>query len=293
MTQQVLFGGPWTQQKLEALSKYLRAYTRIFKKNLRAQYFTTSYVDAFAGTGLLAAPEEGLFEAILAPDAKAVEEYRKGSVRRALEVDPPFDRYVFIEKNPAKCKELEALKVEFSEKAITVVNEDANTALLKWCGRLDTKRERAVVFLDPFGASVEWQAISSLGRTRAVDLWILFPYFAINRMLIRNRKPPKNWADRLTKALGTSEWEKEFYSSTSWKSLLNEGEQVEQVYKTADHNKISEFFVKQLSREFEAVSQPLPLHNSTGALLFLLYFAAGNKKSAETGMKIAKSILGK
>lgn len=293
MTQQVLFGGPWTQQKLDALSKYLRAYTRIFTKNPRARHFRTSYVDAFAGTGALATPEGGLFEPLLPPDVKAVEEYRKGSVRRALEVEPPFDRYVFIEKDAAKCQELEALKEEFSEKEINVVNEDANSALLKWCKKLDTKRERAVVFLDPFGASVEWQAISALARTRAVDLWILFPYFAINRMLIRNRKPPKRWADRLTRALGTPKWEEEFYSTTSWQSLLDEGQQIEQVYKTADQNKISEFFVKQLSGEFEAVSRPLPLYNSNGALLFLFYFAAGNKKSAETGMKIAEHILGK
>lgn len=89
MTEQMEFGGAWTQKKLDALSKYLRAYTTIFKRNPRAQYFTTSYVDAFAGTGSLSVPEvEPLFEYF--PDlAESVEEYRKGSARRALEVTPP------------------------------------------------------------------------------------------------------------------------------------------------------------------------------------------------------------
>lgn len=293
MTQQMHFGGAWTQLKLDALGKYLRAYTRIFKRNPRAQFFTISYVDAFAGTGLLPEPEIGPLVKDLPGMAESVAEYCKGSVTRALEVDPAFDRYVFIEKDEGKCKELEALTARFPDKAIRIVNEDANSALVQWCKNLDTKRERAVVFLDPFGASVEWKAISALGRTRAVDLWILFPFFAINRMLIQDRKPPKAWADRLTKTFGTADWENEFYSSTAHENIIEPAKLIELVFKNADHAKISEFFIKRLRNEFKAVGQPLPLYNSRGALLFLFYFAAGNERSAETGMKIARDIVGK
>lgn len=45
------FGGTWTQDKLQRLEKYLKAYRTIFTKNPKAQYFETWYVDAFAGTG--------------------------------------------------------------------------------------------------------------------------------------------------------------------------------------------------------------------------------------------------
>lgn len=293
MAEQLQFGGAWTQQKLDALSKYLRAYTRIFKKNPRAQFFRISYVDAFAGTGLLPTRELGPLVEHFPELAESAEEYRKGSVRRALEIEPPFDKYIFIEKDSEKCEQLTALAATFPGKNITILNEDANDALLKWCRELDKKRERAVVFLDPFGASVEWNVISALGRTRAVDLWILFPFFAVNRMLIRNRKPPEAWATRLTKVFGTRDWENEFYSSTEWESLLDPKQPIKQVYKTADHSKISEFFIKQLRNEFEAVGEPLALHNSTGSLLFLLYFAAANERSAETGIKIANSIVGR
>ena len=225
--------------------------------------------------------------------AEAAEEYRKGSVSRALEIEPPFDKYVFIEKDHEKCAQLTTLAAKFPGKNINVLNEDANNALLKWCGELDSKRERAVVFLDPFGASVEWNVISALGGTRAVDLWILFPFFAVNRMLIRNRKPPEAWATRLTKVFGTRDWESEFYSVAEWKSLLDPSQPIKQVYKTADQYKISEFFIKRLRHEFAGVSDPLALYNSTGSLLFLLYFAAANERSAETGMRIAKSIIGR
>lgn len=292
MTQQELFGGAWTQLKLEALSKYLKAYTTIFKRNPHARFYSISYVDAFAGTGTLRRRDAGTFVPLIPRLQEDEEQYRKGSVKRALEIEPAFDKYVFIEKNAKKCKELRNLAASFAGRDIRVVNEDANTALLDWCTMINTRSERAVVFLDPFGASVNWNAVKALARTRAVDLWVLFPYFAINRMLVSNRKPPKSWALRLTSVFGTPDWEDAFYSTTAFRSLLDPTQQLERVYKTVDYRQITDFFIRRLKSEFEAVSEPLPLHNSNGGLLFMLFFAAGNDRSARTGLKIANSIIG-
>jgi three-Cys-motif partner protein len=293
VTYQNEFGGAWTQQKLTALSKYLKAYTTIFKGNPRARFYSITYVDAFAGTGTLRRPELGGF-ADFFPDLRKNEaEFRKGSVIRALEIEPHFDEYVFIEKSVKKCRELRALAAVRPARNIKVVNEDANSAILKWCKALDPRRERAVVFLDPFGASVRWEVIAALGQTQAVDLWVLFPYSAINRMLVRSRKPPKAWANRLTAVFGTSDWERAFYSTTAFQSLLDSDQRVELVHKSVHYRDIAEFFVERLKREFAAVSKPLPLHNSNGSLLFMLFFAAGNPRSAKTGLKIANSIIGK
>ena len=294
MTHQAEFGGAWTQKKLDALKKYLQAYTRIFKRDARrARFFSISYVDAFAGTGTLRRPELGGLAEFL-PELKEYEEgFRKGSVKRALEVDPPFDKYVFVEKDAKKCTELEAIAADFPGRRVTVLNEDANVALQKWCEGLDTEHERAVVFLDPFGAAVEWRTISALGQTRAVDLWVLFPYSAINRMLVNDRKPPKAWADRLTSVFGTAEWENAFYSRNAFRSLLDSTQRVERVHKSANHRVITDFFEKRLLQEFVAVGDPLPMHNSNGSLLFILFFAAGNSYSATTGLKIANDIIRK
>lgn len=292
LTHQESFGGAWTQQKLEAIGKYLRAYTTIFKRNPRATFFRISYVDAFAGTGTLRLREVGLSAPLIPELRQAETEFRKGSARRALEVEPPFDEYVFIEKNARKCEELSRIATDLPNRKVQIVNEDANTALLKWCSQLDSRRERAVVFLDPFGASVTWDVIATLGRTRAVDLWILFPYFAINRMLVRNRKPPKPWADRLTAVLGTTEWERAFYSTSSVRSLFDPSQLIESVQKSVDYREITEFFARRLRTEFVAVSRPLPLLSSK-SLLFNLFFAAGNERSAKTGLKIANDIIDK
>ncbi len=230
-----MFGGNWTQQKLRILSKYLKAYRKIFDKNERARYFRISYVDAFAGTGVIPRPElEGTFAEFIPSLAEAEEEFKKGSVRRALEIDPPFHKYTFIEMNRIKCEELSMFRAEFPDRHIDVVNDDANDALLKWCQRMDTKRERAIIFLDPFGASVEWKVIEAIAGTKAVDLWILFPYGAVNRMLTRDRKPSLSWSEKLTRVFGTATWESEFYSTSLTTSIHHPTNELESVYKTAD-----------------------------------------------------------
>lgn len=277
-------------KNLRLLGKYLQAYTIIFKRNPRARYYSISYVDAFAGTGSLQRPETtGLAEFM--PDLlRNEDQYRKGSVLRALEIEPPFDNYLFIEKSTEKCGELHTLAARVRSRNVTIINEDANTAILNWCRKLD-ERQRAVVFLDPFGASVKWEAIKALGQTRAVDLWVLFPYSAINRMLVRDRKPDPAWAKRLNDVFGTSEWETAFYTISSFPSLLDSTQSIESVHKSADYRQITRFFIQRLG-EFKAVSRPLPLYNSKGSLLFMLLFAAGNERSTKTGHKIANSIIG-
>ena len=293
MTTQDEFGGAWTQQKLEALSKYLRAYTKIFSANPRARFYSISYVDAFAGTGSLQIPEL-VSSGVLIPDLqKNEEEIRKGSVQRALEVEPPFDKYVFIEKNAQKCAELRKMVANLPSRNVRVIHDDANSAILQWCRSINSRRERAVVFLDPFGAQVWWGTVSALAKTRAVDLWLLFPYSAINRMLIRERKPPRKWSDLLDRVLGTHNWENAFYSTSSIPSLFDSAEQIEIVRKSVDFRNITAFIRQRLDAEFEAASDPLPLYNSTGSLLFLLFFAAGNEASARTGLKIANNIIGR
>jgi three-Cys-motif partner protein len=284
-----MFGGEWTQQKLRILSKYLRAYRKIFDKNERARHFRVTYVDAFAGTGIIPRPEiTGAFAELIPILAEAEEEFRKGSVKRALEVEPPFHHYLFIESNRAKCEELTALRDTFPGREIEVVNDDANAALVKWCRQMNARSERAVVFLDPFGASVDWTVIEAIARTNAVDLWILFPYGAVNRMLTRGQKPSPSWSEKLTRVFGTTAWEDRFYSSSTMTSILDPEQEIEFVHKTADRNSVVDFFAERLHTIFAEVAKPGLLFNSKG-LLFVLFFAASNK----TGAKIANDLLRK
>src|SRR5439155_27199328 len=96
-------------------------------------------------------------------------------------------------------------------------------------------------------------------------------------------------AERLTKVFGTADWGT-FYSSRKFRSLLYETQHVEEDHRSAGHGEIINFFLARLRKEFTAVAEPKPLHNSRGHLLFMLIFAAGNEASAKTGVKIANGI---
>ena len=50
-----MFGGDWTEEKLDMLRKYLRAYTTALKR----QPFGLMYIDAFAGSGYRQAKQSG------------------------------------------------------------------------------------------------------------------------------------------------------------------------------------------------------------------------------------------
>jgi hypothetical protein len=62
------------------------------------------------------------------------------------------------------------------------------------------------------------------------------------------------------------------------------------VHKTADKTQITEFFVERLKSIFVDVAKPGFLYNSKG-LLFVLLFAAGNKKGAKAGVNIANHLM--
>lgn len=285
MTQR--FGGKWTERKLESVRKYLRAYGQIFASNERAQYFRTWYVDAFAGSGTRAQVREGG-----ADESSEAVELLKGSVHVALSSEPRFHRYVFVEKDPAFARNLDNVANEYPDRrdSIEVVNAEANEFLQRWCHSTDWHTNRAVVFLDPYGMQVDWTTIQALGRTKAVDLWILFPLGqGVNRLLMRDKPPEGAWADRLTRFFGSTEWRDRFYRPSQQISLFGSEPELE---KEADWDSIGQYFLDRLNTEFAKVApKPLPLRNSKGVPIFLLCFAAANEKVAPTAVRIANHIL--
>lgn len=291
-----VFGGDWTSDKLERVRKYLCEYTKIFNRNVRANYFTTIYVDAFAGTGERADSSAGKTKARPSmwddEDAADAEAFQKGSARIALEVEPRFNSFLFIEQSVRRVKELEKLRKEFADRAETIQIErgDANDVLRRWCQQTNWQKNRAVVFLDPYGMQVDWATIEAIATTKAIDLWILFPLgMAVNRLLTRKEPPPKNWADALTRFFGNEDWRHEFYAKKKERTLFGD-EETER--KNAGFEQIGHYFLKRLKSIFEKVApNPLVLTNSRAVPIYLLCFAAGNPKGATPAVRIATHIL--
>lgn len=286
------FGGDWTEQKLECVSKYLRAYTTIMSK----QQFNFAYIDAFAGTGYREMENDEDTDELMFPDlvSPEVANFHDGSARNALEVEPPFMKYVFIEKNINRYAELEKLKKEFLHKGefsgnmIECRHEDANEYLKDLCGK-NWKSHRALVFLDPYGMQVEWRTIESIAQTQAIDLWILFPLGTVNRLLKRNGEIRPALRARLDLFFGEPDWYDVFYQLAKQISLFDE----EQWQKTGNiFTTIEQYFIGRLQGIFNGVAtNPLPLRNSKNVPLYLLCFAAGNKNGAPIAVKIAQEIL--
>jgi three-Cys-motif partner protein len=161
------FGGSWSKQKLDVLREYLKPYNTILSK----QRFRRYYIDTFAGTGGQIIGNSGHPAQEILPIDDVEHEgvaFLKGSARIALEVEPGFHEFIFSDLSAKKSKHLERLKAEFPNRLIQLRKGDANQVLQDVVSELDWKDCRALVFLDPFGAQVEWRTLELLAGTKAV-----------------------------------------------------------------------------------------------------------------------------
>jgi three-Cys-motif partner protein len=282
------FGGGWSDEKLDALRSYLSAYTQALSKTS----FERIYIDAFAGAGtreVTPDSEDQLFEETL-PEEDAG--YRHGSPLIALGTEPPFHRFVFIERDAGSIAKLQAQVIHSfpaRSDAVSFRHGEANQ-MLQELTRESWKTRRGVAFLDPFAVHVKWDTIKMVAATEAIDMWLLFPAMAVNRMLPRSGIVPPKWATKLTETFGSNEWESHFYEKQQ--ADMFGDETISKQPKIFE--KLSDFITMRLNTVFEGANKkPLILRNSSSAPLFLLCFASGNPKGAPIALRIANHIINK
>jgi three-Cys-motif partner protein len=289
-----VFGGDWTEDKLRRLREYLIAYRNIFTSNARASYFRTWYVDAFAGTGSRTSPSaskaladqgEGLYV------DNETAGFLDGSAKIALGIPSPFHRYFFIEGSKRKVEALR--KTVISEFPLLIdrteiKTDDANTALCRWCRERDWSKDRAVVFLDPYGMQVDWATVQLLGETRGVDLWYLFSLGGVIRMLTRDGLIEETWQRRLDNVFGTTDWREHFYRTAIEPGLFGEHDVT---HRDATVKNVQKYIEDRLKTAFVEVAPSLVLRNSQSFPQFALCFAASNEKGAKPALKIATHLL--
>lgn len=280
------FGGGWSDKKLDVLSEYLSAYTTALKN----QPFELLYIDAFAGAGRALVEEQQEDSLFDHADLESDASYRHGSPLQAIQNHPPFHRFIFIDRNEEsmanlreQCDQTEAAKAG----RISYITGDANDELRK-IAKQDWRGKRAVAFLDPYALHVTWETIQAIAETKAIDMWLLFPAMAVNRMLPRSGKVPEEWAKKLTETFGDDIW-KEVFFKTEQVDLLG----FECISKTpAPFQKLSDYVTSCLRSVFAGVvDAPLLLCNSGNSPLFLLCFGSGNPKGAIIAKNIANHII--
>jgi len=284
------FGRGWTSLKLEAVMSYLMAYLKVMSK----QSFFVIYIDAFAGSGYIQQGKADVGQLVFPELAdESAERFIEGSAIRVLQVDPGFNQYLFIEKCPSYAKKLNEEIARFPEKQnlIKIHQGDANEMLSRFCKSGGWQSSRAVLFLDPYGMQVKWETLKVIAQTKAIDVWYLFPLFAVNRLLKKDGSIDANHRKLLNDIFGTEAWEAEFYKPSSQGNLFDTGTTVT---KKANFDSIEEFFLNRLRTIFPSVAPKAGrLLNSKGSALFSLCFAASNPKGGEIAVRIANDLIRK
>lgn len=270
------YGGPWTEIKLEAVKRYLKFYCQALKN----QHFDLIYIDVCAGSGKCQIPEG---------DGQTLID---GSAKIALDTDPGFQEFHFIEEDPINYQELQNLSQSYPDRNINLHNEDANAAISSICNQIDWKRNRAVIFIDPYGLEIKWPLIETIAKTKAMDMWYFFPLSGIYRQAARKLVAVDEGKEKiLTEVLGTSEWKNAFYEQTIQSDFFVVGESME---RTAEVNDIVQFIKEErLGKTFSAVRGPRLLPDSGGPKRFALFFAVANpsKRAIQISTNVADYIL--
>jgi three-Cys-motif partner protein len=261
--------GPWSEVKLQILRDYAGAYTTVLAKQTAIRKFV--YIDAFAGAGAHISRQTG--------------EQVPGSPALALAVTPPFDEFHFIDLDRSRAKQLEELAS--GRPNVHVYNEDCNRTLLDevfpQCRYEDYSR--ALCLLDPYKLAVDWKVLATAGKMRSIEIFYNFMIMDANmNMFLRKAEDVKPAEiDRMNAVWGDESWRTAAYRQE--RGLFGD------IDEKRTNDEVAEAFRKRLVEVagFKYVPKPVAMRNSTGAVVYYLYFASPNK----TGATIVDHIFGK
>lgn len=279
--------GCWSEEKLNLLAQYLKAYSDIMNNQktsnnprgkpwLQAYY----YIDAFAGS--------------IRPRAKEDEQrYIDGSPLRALQTEPQFDAYWFIDISPQRVERVERLREEFPSHSIEIWQGNCNEIL---CNEIVARipyhsKKRAFVFLDPYGLQVDWETIRELANTRTCDIFINFSVMGVTRLLPRDKSPESEVIEQLSKVMGSTDWIDQIYQPPAHVQLsLFPVDQEPAISRESIRAEwLAKLYTEQLGSLFSHVSRPVLMKNSTNSVLYALCLASHN----QTAVKITNDIFGR
>jgi three-Cys-motif partner protein len=284
-------GGAWTQKKIRALRRYASEYMKLMEgKPSPARPFRKIYFDAFCGSGGRLSSEMPLFE------GEDLLDLTETSPRTALGVTPRFDHYYFCDLNEKFVAKLKsALAAEgFDLTNCTFEVGEANKRIEEFCKATDWRSARCVMFLDPLGLQLDWKTLEIIARTRAIDLWYLFPSgLGPMRMTPKSGGVPEGWAERLTRIWGDESWMDVAYVADERQlSFLTDEEP--RLVKSGNAVQFEQAFITRLKNIFGGVADGgLRLVNSKGSHMFSLLFACANDKPVASGpaLRIANHII--
>ncbi len=264
--------GRWSEEKLDLLAQYIKAYSKIMNSQKETWLRSYYYVDAFAGS--------------VRPRAKEDERrYIDGSPLRALQVEPQFDAYWFIDISQQRIERMERLRERFSDRQIEIRRGDCNRVLCQeFISQVQyASRKRAFVFLDPYGLQVNWETIRELASTRTCDIFVNFSVMGVTRLLPRDNYPGLEVEEQLSQFMGGTDWISQIYRPREQLSFLPDPALSRETLKA---EWLADLYRQKMYSLFQYVSRPILMRNSTNSALYALFLASHN----QTAIKIIDSI---
>lgn len=247
--------GYWSQLKLEIVEKYGAAYTNAFSRSPNLKKY---YIDAFSGAGLHVAKTTGALV--------------EGSPARALKIRPPFDGYHFIDLDAEKTDYLRSICGDRPD--VDIHTGNANDYLVRTVLPSIQYRSfrRALCLLDPYGLDLDWEVIRSAGRSLVVDMFLNFPVMDMNRNAIWRDpdKVPKAGLERMNRFWGDESWKQAAYGKSPQADLFGTP-----IVKQNNDQVVAAFRERLMKvAGFKFVAEPLPMRNSTNAVVYYLFLAS-------------------
>jgi three-Cys-motif partner protein len=246
--------GYWSEIKLDIVKNYAAPYSKILASRRNPNLFHV-YIDAFAGAGTHI--------------SRTTEKFVPGSPRNALEIEPPFREYHFIDLNPNKVNHLRDIVGQRSD--VLIYEGDCNSILLQDVfPRVQYKDyRRGLCLLDPYGLHLRWEVIETASRMGTIDMFLNFPIADMNRNVLWHNPEGVEAADieRMNAFWGDDSWRKIAYTTDG--SLFGYEEKT-------TNEAIAEGFRDRLRKVagFKHVPKPMPMRNSNSAIVYYLFFAS-------------------
>ena len=186
-----------------------------------------------------------------------------------------------------KVEQLRSLPAVKDRAGVHVIHGDCNRVLLDEVFpkvKYEDYR-RALCILDPYGLHLNWEVIETAGKMNSIEIFLNCPIMDMNRNALW-RKP--GLVTREAQARMTAYWGDESWKTAAFRkqvTLFGDDDEIKQ-----GNKQVVDAFGERLKSVagFKYVPEPLPMRNSTNAVVYYLFFASQEPVASKIVQDIVK-----
>jgi three-Cys-motif partner protein len=169
-------------------------------------------------------------------------------------------------------------KIAAARQDVTIYEGDCNAVLLDQVFPKVRYQDfrRALCILDPYKLNPDWKVVTTAGHMKSVEVFLNFMVMDMNMNVL--------WTNPDGVAPAQVERMNAFWGDDSWRKAAYRPEPdfFESRERKTTNEDIAEAYRQRLESVagFKFVPPPLPMRNSTGAVIYYLFFASANEKGA-------------